>query len=474
MSRSRLRLIAKATLVRWVSLLVCHALFPSLFAAECRIDLPNQFPSPTVKVPCPEKEFDADYPWYANTLTGDWGGWRGDLAQNGVVFDIRYVSLMLDNWEGGFDTGFFGGGPLGITTTLDAERLIGLQGGTVFFDWEFNNRLNGRFPPNGQFDPTGSYIGVDTNLFDSDHSKLNQVAQLYYQQLLCDDDLAVTFGKMDANVPFASVQAAGAFQNSSAMYTPTLNPFLPTYPNEATGLVIRATVSDTVEGKFGWFDGTTAAYDPVTGQSGPATGPRGPETFFHNDGHWLLMTQWELSWQLDSTRPGYVGVGAWVQTGVSATAGNYTDGVRDVPGWYIEWQQTLWSPSAAISDNGGGVMYFGQFGWSDPDKNPVHWSIMTGVSATGVFACRPADAAGLLYTLADFTDNPGVYQSTLPNGLPGPSGGSEQAIEAFYLWQWTSWSYVQPGIMWIGTPGGGSPAPLNDDLVGYLLVGVEF
>ena len=474
MSRRRLRLIAKATLVRWVALLVFHALFPSVFAAEATIDRPNQYPSPTVKVPADDDEFSFDWPWYENKLTGDWGGWRGQLAQNGVVVDIDYVSVMLRNTQGGFDTDFFGGGPLGVTVTMDTEKLIGHPGGTLFFDWEYYSWYNHRFPPDGRFDPVGAYVDVNTNLIDDDQLKLNQVAQLYYRQQLLDDQLAVTFGKMDANVPFAAVQAAGAFQDSIAMYTSTLNPFIPTYPNEATGLVIEGNVTDSLVGKFGWFDGTTAGLNSVTGQQGPDTGPRGPETFFHNDGHWLLMTQWDLAWQLDDTRPGSVGVGAWVQTGLSVTAGSNTDGVRDVPGWYIQWQQILWSPSAAISADGGGVAYFGQFGWSDPDKNPVHWSIETGVSATGVFCGRPADAVGLMFAHTQFTDNPGIYQSTLPTGLPGPAGGSETSLEAFYLWQWTSWSYLQPGIMWVDTPGGGSPAPLSDALLGYLLAGVEF
>ena len=28
---------------------------------------PNQYPSPTVKVPAAEEQFDADWPWFANT-----------------------------------------------------------------------------------------------------------------------------------------------------------------------------------------------------------------------------------------------------------------------------------------------------------------------------------------------------------------------------------------------------------------------
>lgn len=443
------------------------------FAQHLTSRRPDQYPSPTVKVPASGHQFDADYSWAENTITGDWFGWRSELAQHGIVFGIRYVPILMDNYSGGFDTGFFGGGPLGVTTTIDTERLVGHDGGTLFIDWEYYSWYNGRFPVNGEFDPTGSYVGVNTNLLDGDTNKLNQIAQLYYQQSMYDDALTWLFGKVDANVPFAAVQAAGAFQNSIAMYTSTLNPFIPTYPNESTALVVSADLTEETTGKFGWFDGTTAAFDPTTGASGPATGPRGPSTFFNNDGNWFLVTEWDLNWQLDACRPGSAGAGAWLQTGRTATAGTNTAGVSDVPGWYLQWQQTIWSPNESIASDGGGVAYFGQFGWSDPHKNPVHWSLMTGVSATGVFSHRPADAAGLMFAYSDFTSNSGIYQSTQRNGAPGPSGGHELSLESFYIWQWQSWSYLQPGVMWINSPGAGDPAPLDDDVLAYLLVGFE-
>jgi porin len=134
----------------------------------------------------------------------------------------------------------------------------------------------------------------------------------------------------------------------------------------------------------------------------------------------------------------------------------------------------LWTPSAELADDGGGITYFGQFGWSDPNKNPVHWSLMNGVSATGVFPSRPADAIGLLFGYCQYTSNAGVYESTQRDGSPGPSGGRELTLESFHIRQLTSWSYVQPGVMWIVDPGGGNPAPLDDALLGYLLVGVAF
>jgi hypothetical protein len=48
----------------------------------------------------------------------------------------------MDNTHGGFDTGFCGAGPLGITTTIDVDTLLNLEGGRLFFDREFNHWIN--------------------------------------------------------------------------------------------------------------------------------------------------------------------------------------------------------------------------------------------------------------------------------------------------------------------------------------------
>ena len=99
---------------------------------------------------------------------------------------------------------------------------------------------------------------------------------------------------------------------------------------------------------------------------------------------------------------------------------------------------------------------------------------MSGVSATGVIPGRPADAVGLMGAYSHFTGRPAIFQSERPNGASGPAGGSESSLEAFYLAQLTASVYVQPGVLWIRTPGGGDPAPLEDATMLYLLVGVDF
>ena len=78
-----------------------------------------------------------------------------------------------------------------------------------------------------------------------------------------------------------------------------------------------------------------------------------------------------------------------------------------------------------------------------------------------------------MFGYSDFTSDAGVFQSTRPGGLAGPSGGHEFSLEAYYIWWLQPWTYLQPGVMWIQSPGGGDPAPLDDDVLIYLLMGIE-
>lgn len=442
-------------------------------AAKATMDAPNQMECATRMAPVSVRKHD-EWPLESMTLTSDWNGLRTDLEDNGLFLQARYTALLMENFKGGLDTGFFGGGPIGLTLTADTHKLFGHEGGTFFIDLEYFDWYNDRFPQQNGFDPTGSWVGSNGNFIDEDESTFAAIAQLYYEQSILDDVGSIRFGKIDANDTFSSIDAAGSFQYNLMHNTPTLNLYFPTYPAEATALQAALHLGEHVTGHFGWYDGTNAAFDPATGRTGPSTGTRGPATFFDNDGHWFLITEWEFDWHLAPHLPGSISVGGWLQTGRTTTAGSSATGVEDVPGGYVSWQQTIWCGDVASADAGGGIHFFGQFGLSDPDKNPAHWSLMAGLSATGVVPGRPADAIGLAGGWTAFSDDPAIYQSSLPSGAAGPAGGHETGIELFYKAQLTPWCYVQPGFEWIGSPGGGDTSPLEDDVIGYLIVGMEF
>ena len=307
---------------------------------------------------------------------------------------------------------------------------------------------------------------------------------MYYSQHFFDQLVNVAFGKQDGANIFSNIPGSGGFMYDAAGYSATLNPYIPSWPYEATALTAIVNFNEDICASFGWFDGLhgwAQCHQGSTWQVDlqPATQPRsrGPSTFFDNQGHWFLISEWGVNWQIgELDLPGVLCAGGWLQTGRSQTGGTLNDGpgVENIPGTYVSLSQTLWSPSEQFAKEGGGIIAFGQFGWSDPNKNAVHWSLMGGISATGVIPGRPMDAMGILGAYTGFSNNPGTWQSTTPSGGIGPTGGGETAFEAFYRLQITPWCAVQPGIEWLGTPSGGDPSQIKDAVVGYLMVEVIF
>jgi porin len=418
--------------------------------------------------------FYGDWPWGSDGITGGWGGLRDDLEEHGIRLFGEYSSFLQENFTGGLGTGFYGAGAVELALIIDTDRFVGIPGGTFVLNYGYSSWYNQRYEPSGLYDPTGSWLGDNANFLAPGQTSLNQVNQLYWRQELFDDTLRVTFGKLDACATFVSLPSTSGFNYAGAGYMGQISQFIPTYPNEATGLELSLDVTEQVTASFGWFDGTTAAFDPATGQTGPATGSRGPSTFFDNDGHWFLIAQCDVSWNLDDTRPGTFGVGGWVQTGTSLTAGDSTTGVEDVPGCYLLLQQTIFAPDASFAAAGGGVQAFGRLAWSPPEKSPVGWSFLLGVSATGVIPQRPADAIGIMGSVTCFSNQPEVYRSLEVDGTAGSAGGNESAIEVFYRAQLLPSVFVQPGIEWIANPSGGDPATLDDAVAGYLEINIQF
>ncbi|MEC9157016.1 MAG: carbohydrate porin [Planctomycetota bacterium] len=437
---------------------------------------PNQYLNITSVAPVEPgaRFFYGDWPWGSDGLTGDWGGARSRLVDEGIFVIGEYTSMLQQNLSGGAEEAFYGAGVVELELTLDAETIAGLEGGLLFTNFTYSGWYNEEFTGFGSFSPVGSSFGVNNNFPQQDARDQGQLDQLYWRQTLCDGRFRISVGKIDANVTFMNLGAAGGFMYGTAAIPATATQFLPTFPNAATGLQMQLDLTDRLTGSFGWWDGSTSAFDPATGQTGPRTGDRGTQSFFDNQGNWFLVNQWSLDWMDRTATPGRASVGAWLQTGTTATQGDSTTGVSDVPGVYLQGQQVLWSPDTSIAGEGGGIVLFGRADWSPDDRNAVTLGLTAGISATGVVPGRVADALGIMGSWSKFSDEPSIFQSTLPDGRPGASGGSESAIEGFYRIQLTPSVMIQPGIEWIIDPGGGSPPSLGDAVVPYLVINLQF
>ena len=139
----------------------------------------------------------------------------------------------------------------------------------------------------------------------------------------------VAFGKQDAANIFSNIPGTGGFMYSGAGYSATLNEYMPSWPVEATALTAIVKFNEDICASFGWLDGSMAGLNVERSPLGnlvytPAPNPagRGPATFFDNDGHWFLISEWGVNWQVGELElPGAICAGGWLQTGRTQTSG---------------------------------------------------------------------------------------------------------------------------------------------------------
>ena len=75
----------------------------------------------------------------------------------------------------------------------------------------------------------------------------------------------------------------------------------------------------------------------------------------------------------------------------------------------------------------------------------------------------------MLAGVTEFADDPAVYVNRL-----GSTGGQESVLEAFYLISLPHGITLQPDLQWIGTPGGGEGATVDDALIGTIRIQIAF
>src|SRR5262245_44738981 len=138
-------------------------------------------------------------------LTGDWGGLRTRLYQDGVDFQLGFVTEVAYNATGGDTNLVRNADQLTFGLTLDMYKLVGLKGG------KFQLTITDR---------NGNNLRADANL-----GTLMQVKEIYgrcntfrwpqfwYQQLLFDNVLDVKLGRMGVGEDFMSFSCY--FQNLS-------------------------------------------------------------------------------------------------------------------------------------------------------------------------------------------------------------------------------------------------------------------
>jgi len=359
-----------------------------------------------------------------SNLTGDWAGLRTRLRELGVDLNGSLVTEWSDLLDGGVSEHSAFRFLLDVNATFDLAILAGLEGGSVFADFQTADA-----PVDGL--DTGAFQAYSNIAIDG---SITQLSQLWYEQWMFERALRLKLGKVDANAEFAYLGSAGGFINASAGFSPAIFA-LPTYPNPSTSVNLFVYPDDSIYVGAGLYDGAATV-------DGVPTGSRGPATFLSDDASddWFVIAEAGIT--ADSAGPftrARVSVGAWWHSGQFA---RFDGGTEDgTAGLYAVAEGRVWHPEGvdlADEDDARGLWLFAQLGSADGSVSTVERQYGFGASLDGTFAGRDDDACGVYLTCVDFTGDPAA-------GL----GSDEWAVEFFYDISVAPCVHVKPDIQWI-------------------------
>jgi porin len=355
-------------------------------------------------------------------LTGNWGGLRDKLADDGVTFGLIWTGEYFKNFQGGIRPGETLASTTDLNFTLDTSKAFKLPGGKFYVDLENHAGRN----------PSTALTG-DLQVFDkNNYSSYLQVFELYYEQKLFNDTLRIKVGKVDGNSEFSVIDNGLDFIDSSSQISPTL-PELPTSPNPMPGANVFFTPTEYFFASFGaCIANQRDRFLDFTGHPWEAQPTRGGI---------LLLGETGFKWDR-SPWPGFDGnlkLGFWGHTAAfSRLDGGSQNGAE---GFYAILDQTLWKPSAKDDDPRGLRMFLG-YGETDPKVSQIWQQTGGGLVWKGFLPSRPGDEIGV---------SPECAWLSRDAALPQPY---ELIVETFYQTNLTPWATFKPDLQYIVHPGG--------------------
>lgn len=358
-------------------------------------------------------------PW--QRLTGEWGGHRTKMEDEGVTLDASATLEWSKNIRGGNDTG--GASYLqlyNVYITADTEKLFNWTGGTFFLNFQHTHGQS----PN---DESGAWSA--TSNIDAGDGR-TQISELWVEQLLCDKKLRLKVGKVDANAEFLVSDTAGEFSNGTFTVNATIP--MPTFPDNAVSVNAFYQITEQWNVSAGVYDGA--------GQEGVPTGDHSPATFWGKPADSFLIAQTGCQWNCGTAKlNGQFDLGIWHHTGRFERFDGGEE--KGTTGFYVLWNQTLYREKPDSDDNNQGLYAFAHYGYADASVSEASHAAVLGMTYRGLLPSRDADVAGLGVSWMKMADRAGL------------SHDHECAIEAFYTIQIAPFFSLKPDVQYISNPG---------------------
>jgi porin len=363
--------------------------------------------------------------WTRSQLTGDWDGWRNDLAEDGLTFFVDITQYYQGVTAGGLARQFAYGGRGDYLIDIDSRKIGLWDGGHLDLRGETRlgqdvNRIDGAFAP--------SNFAMALPLPEQNVTALTGVQ---YSQAL-SESLTVFFGKLNLLDGTPAAYERGMrlnyFWNAAMQSNLSRTYLLPSVLGG--GFVIR----DEVEPVFNFYLLDTH-FTPTTS---------GFSTLFSNGvvvyGEYRMRTNWfEL--------PGHSAVG-FLYSNATRTALDFNPFIvlpGILAGESLPTKATAWTVTyrfdqvvcADPSDPKRNWTLNSDIGLTDGNPNPIRWFANLSLVGSSPIRGRENDTIGIGYY------HLGV--SNLPI-LTLHGFGAEDGVELFYNAAVTPWFHVTPDL----------------------------
>jgi len=344
-------------------------------------------------------------PAMAEGLSGDWGGQRQQMEDNGISVNVGYTGEAVRNFDPGLNN------PKKVTTyhdnldlelELDSEKAGLWSGGTLY--------VHGLRNHGG--DPTANVIGDLQTASNIEAPDQFIVHEAWYEQAFVDGDFSLLLGLHDMNSEFYVSEYASLMLNSSFGIGPEVSGNVPAslFPQAGLGARLYYAPFEGVNIRAAIYDG-----DPAT---------RG---FKAGEGEMVVVETGFSDGENNSVKAGY-----WMHSANPTFSGvtfnrNY--------GFYGIIDREI----MPLED--GAVGIFMQYGSAPSDRNQVYGYFGAGLHVQGAIPGRAEDQFGLA-----------IARATSHNGI-NVASVTESTTELTYRAQIMPWLVLQPSFQWISNPG---------------------
>ncbi|MCE4072442.1 MULTISPECIES: carbohydrate porin [Pseudomonas] len=387
-----------------------------------------------------------------STMTGDWGGLRHQLEEDGVKFTGDYSGETAYNARGGLHRSARYSQNIKLGVQFDLSKLYGLENGG-----KVQLTINDRRGNSASEDLVGNrlpiqenYGGLYTRLTELSYERdLGQAVNLKLGYMAMGNDV----GGLDSGIlcNFMNAGFCGHPLNMSGGSGWT------NYPNAHLGARVKYSFAPDWQLRIAAFN-----VDPESNGNSSRAWHLTPK---HTTG---TVVPIELVYKLQGELPGEYKLGWYYDSSdVQRIGSNKEESGRS--GHYLLVDQAVWNDPAS---EGRSLHLFGQASAASSAASPFTKWYGAGVVLYKPFEGRPKDSLALGYGRA--VPNPRSREvqenNALANGQDYPNLDSgEQLIELSYGYQATPWLTLRPDLQYVIEPGAFS----GQDIDNALLLGLQ-